>query len=273
MFQKFKDFLSMGETLFGKKMLKFRSDNGDEYTSGEYRSFLKEQGVKKEETVPYSPQQNGLAERTNRTIMEKVRSMLYGSKLPFKFWAEAVSTAVYLQNRSPTNYLGDITPYEKWYQKKPNVGHLRVIGCVAYAQIPSENRSKLDFKSRKCVFVGYPDGGKGYKLFDFTRNKMIRSRDVIFSEDDFQMLLSDKDQPDELFPDFWYFNVDGVDISDSPPSIVVVDETETVSDGLRRSDRDRSAPDRYGEWMEYASLAVNGEDEPKKLLGSNARKL
>ena len=152
-FQKFKFFLSMGETLLGKRMLKSRSDNGGECTSDEYRSFLKERGIKKDETVPYSPQQNGLAERTNRTIMEKVRSMLYGSKLPFKFWAEAVSTAVYLQNRSPTNYLGDITPYEKWYQNKPNVGHLRVFGCVAYAHIPSAKRSKLDVKSRKCIFV------------------------------------------------------------------------------------------------------------------------
>ena len=120
------------------------------------------------------------------------------------------------------------------------------------------------------ICVGYPDGSKGYKLFDFATNKMIRSRDVIFAEDDFQMLGA-KDQPDELFLEYWHFNVDGVDISDGPSSNVAVGETESddadvdvsVLDGLRRSDRVRSTPDRYGEWMEYASLAVNGEYEPQ----------
>ena len=115
---RFKEFLNMAENLFGRKVKKLRSDNGGEYTSNEFILFCKEHGILKDDTVPYSPQQNGVEERANRTLFETVRSMLHHANLPSKFWAEAVSTAVYLRNRSPTtSFLGMETPYERLHKK------------------------------------------------------------------------------------------------------------------------------------------------------------
>ena len=80
--------------------------------------------------------------------------MLGYSKLPHKFWAEALSTAVYLRNRSPTKAVEAMTPFEAWVGEKPNVGHLRTFGCVAYAHVAKDERKKLDSKARKCIFLG-----------------------------------------------------------------------------------------------------------------------
>ena len=90
--------------------------------------------------------------------------MLSHAQMPNEFWAEAVNTSVYVRNRSPTTALNGITPYECLFEKKPDVSNLRVFGCVTYAHIPDNRRKKLDPKSRKTVFVGYPEGVKGYKL-------------------------------------------------------------------------------------------------------------
>ena len=93
------------------------------------------------------------------------RSMLHHTDLPLYLWAEALSTAVYIRNRSPTSSFKGKTPYERWHGVKPDVSHLQIFGCDAYAQIADEKRHKLDHKSEKCVFVGYSDKSKGYKLF------------------------------------------------------------------------------------------------------------
>ncbi len=108
--------------------------------------------------------------------------MLVDAKLPHKFWAEALSTAVYLKNRSPTKALRDLTPNEAWTKKKPKVEHLRVFGCDAYAHVPKDERQKLDTKSRKCIFLGYGAETKGYRLYDPKRAKVFFSRDVRFNE-------------------------------------------------------------------------------------------
>ena len=120
-----------------------RTDNGGEQTSTEFKSYLKNNGMEHQYTIPKTPEQNGVSERMNRTLVEKVRSMLADSRLPQKFWAEALSTAVYLINRSPTKALDKTTPFEAWYEKKPNVSHLRVFGSSAYAHIPKDERKKL----------------------------------------------------------------------------------------------------------------------------------
>lgn len=101
------------------------------------------------------PQQNGAAERKNRTLVESARSMLSHAKLPNTFWAEAVATAAYIQNRPPTSALKNETPYQRWYGKKPDVSHMKVFGCVAYAHVPDTERKKLDKKAVKVHFLGY----------------------------------------------------------------------------------------------------------------------
>ena len=162
-----------------------RSDNGGEYTSNSFAKFCAEKGISHEFTVPYCPQQNGVAEWMNRTIMEGARSMLYHAKLPLEFWAEGCSTAVYLCNRSPTTALKDQTPFESLFGRRPDISQLKVFGCVSYLHVPDNQHRKLDAKAHKAIFVGYPPGVKGYKLYDMEKKKFIVSRDVRFFEDNF----------------------------------------------------------------------------------------
>jgi len=121
----------------------------------------------------------------NRTIVESTKSMMFHPNLSVNFWAEAANTAVYLKNRSPTTALDVITPYECLSNRKPDVAHLQAFGCIAFVHVPSDQRKKLDRKSRKVIFVGYPDGTKGYKLYDPVSCMFLRSRDVVFLEREF----------------------------------------------------------------------------------------
>ena len=144
--------------------------------------FLKENGIVHQLTVPYNPAQNGVAERMNRTVMELARTMMSHASLRNQFWAEAVNTSVYIRNRCPTSARDGVTPYECLFKQKPDVGNLHVFGCVSYVHISDGQRTKLEVKSRKSISIGYPEGTKGYKLFDPSSGKFIRSRDVIFQE-------------------------------------------------------------------------------------------
>ena len=181
-FQRFQEWKALVETASGRKIKTLRSDNGGEYTSTEFAAFMAKEGIRHEFTIPHTPQQNGVAERLNRTLIEGVRTMLADSRLPHRFWAEAPSTCVYLRNRSPTKAVTGVTPYEAWSGTKPDVSHLRVFGCSAYALVPKVERSKLDSKTRKCVLLGYGSNQKGYRLYDLDRKKVVHSRDVTFDE-------------------------------------------------------------------------------------------
>ena len=103
--------------------------------SGQFDEYLKSEGVRHQLTVPKSPEQNGVAERCNRTLVEMTRAMLFRSGLPKNLWAETLSTAAYLRNRSPTKAVKGLTPFEALNGKKPDVGHLLAFGCAAYAHI------------------------------------------------------------------------------------------------------------------------------------------
>ena len=120
-FEKFREWKSLAEMSTGKKVKALRDDNGGEYTSTEFEKYLKQEGIRHELTVPKNPEQNGVAERMNRTIVETARCMLADAKLPRKFWAEAVSTAVFLRNRSPTTAVKGMTPFESLTGEKPHV--------------------------------------------------------------------------------------------------------------------------------------------------------
>jgi hypothetical protein len=101
----------------------------------------------------------------NMTLMEKSRSMLSGVRLGQELWAEAVGIACYLVHRSPSSALDEKTLQEVWIGKKPSLTHLKVFGCDSYVHVPKENKSKLDKKVEKCIFIGYKDGLKGYKIW------------------------------------------------------------------------------------------------------------
>jgi transposase InsO family protein len=161
-FSKFKEFKVAAENQSEAKIKVLRTDRGGEFESKEFRMFVTDQGIQRQLTTSYTPQQNGVAEWNNRTIVEMARSMLKAKNLKDSLWAKAVHTAVYLLNRCPMKAVSKKTPEEAWTGQKPSVQHLRVFGCIAYSHIPDEKRMKLDAKSRKCLFIGYSTESKGY---------------------------------------------------------------------------------------------------------------
>ncbi|RVW83084.1 Retrovirus-related Pol polyprotein from transposon TNT 1-94 [Vitis vinifera] len=181
-FETFKKFKAFVEKQSGKCIKVLRTDRGGEFLSNDFKVFCEEEGLHRELTTPYSLEQNGVAERKNRTVVEMARSMMKAKNLSNHFWAEGVATAVYLLNISPTKAVLNRTPYEAWYGRKPWVSHFKVFGSVAYTLIDSHNRSKLDEKSVKCIFIGYCSQSKGYKLYNLVSGKIIVSRNVVFDE-------------------------------------------------------------------------------------------
>ena len=182
-FQNFQQFHAMVERKTGKPLKCLRTDNGGEYISHEFKEYCSKHGIRHEKTVPGTPQHNGVAERMNRTIVEKVRCMLRTAKLPKSFWGAAVLTACYLINRSPSAPLGFDVPEKVWTCKEISYNHLKVFGCKAFIHVPKEQRSKLDDKALPCIFIGYGNEEFGYKVWDPKTRKVIRSRDVVFHED------------------------------------------------------------------------------------------
>lgn len=124
-----------------------------EYLGKDFTNELENCGIRREFTTPHIPQQNGVAERMNRTLVEMARCMLIQSKLPIQFWAEAVNTASYIRNRCPTVH--GKTPCEIWHKRKPNVNHLKIFGTDAYALNKRADKSKFEARSTKCIFIGY----------------------------------------------------------------------------------------------------------------------
>ena len=120
-FSRFLEWKAAAEKSSEHELKTLRTDNGGEFTSNEFENYLKSEGVKHELSVPKTPKQNGVAERLNSTLVEAVRAMLSKSRLPQNFWAESLSTAVYLHNRSPTKGLADMTPFVVWTGVKPDV--------------------------------------------------------------------------------------------------------------------------------------------------------
>ena len=133
--------------------MKLRTDNGGEYMSMEFQAYLTSKGIEHQLTVPHSPQQYGVAERLNCTLMESARTMLSHSNLPNKFWAEAVATATCLRNRSTTSANEEqLTPFEKWYGHKPNISYFKEFGCAAYCHVPAIERRKPR-RHKECTLL------------------------------------------------------------------------------------------------------------------------
>lgn len=183
-FDKFLEFKTLVEKQTGKTIKRLRSDNGGEYDNKKFENFSKENGIILERTIPYTPQQNGVAERFNRTIMEKVRALLIESNLGYEFWGEASNTAVYLLNLIPKG-AESLSPNELFSGEIVDLCKLRIFGKTAFGHIPKEKRGKLDPKSEEYFFVGYEPNG--YRFYDPTTRKIVRKNDVVFlSEESLQ---------------------------------------------------------------------------------------
>ncbi|KAD6119425.1 hypothetical protein E3N88_10696 [Mikania micrantha] len=181
-FSTFKKFKQLVEVECGRKLKMLRTDRGGEFTSKEFNDYCEKEGIRRQLTAPYTPQQNGVVERRNRTLLETTRSILKSMKVPQNMWGEAVRHSTYVLNRVPTLSLKDQTPYEAIHGRKPVLSHLRVFGCLAFAKIPQVNLKKLDDRSKALVYLGTEPGTKGYRLFDPENKRLVVSRDVKFDE-------------------------------------------------------------------------------------------
>src|SRR5688572_5737299 len=198
---KFKEYKALVENQTGARIKAIRTDNGTEYVNNAFLTILRSCGIRHETTIPYSPEQNGIAVRLNRTLVERARSMIMESNVSTDFWAEAINTANYLKNRSPTKALTNMTPEEAWTGKKPDLSHLRVFGCKALAKISGNSRRKWDSKSKEYIFVGYSEGTTGYRLLHPVTKKLTQSRDVVFFESQFSVRQLSSSDPFPVISD------------------------------------------------------------------------
>jgi hypothetical protein len=183
-FDRIKEHIAQIKRHYGKVPKWLRFDNGKELVNDKLRKLAMEEGIIIETSAPYSPSQNGVAERFNRTLLELARAMLISKDLPIFLWDEAVAHAAYLRNRAPTRALNGKTPYEACYKSKPNVSHLREFGSDVWVLDESKNRSKLDPKSKKMTLVGFMDGSKSIRYYDAKTRSTKVSRNVAFNEND-----------------------------------------------------------------------------------------
>ena len=174
--------------------------------SREFEVFCIDHCIQRQHTVRNHPQQNGVAERSNRTMEEGVVSMLYESGMPTAFWGEALATFIHTSNRLFTSALPDSTPHEAFYGTKPNLSMLRVWGCTAYVLIQRDKRllGSLGTHMEKCVFLGYPQGYKGWKFYNPVTKKLVISERADFDEHYFMLLRHSAPPPASSWRRWFY---------------------------------------------------------------------
>ncbi|GAU15418.1 hypothetical protein TSUD_44550 [Trifolium subterraneum] len=181
-FDVFKKFKVMAEKQSDHKLKVLKTDGGGEYVSNAFSEYCEAEGIMHEVIPPYTPQQNGSAERRNRTIMNMVRCMIRGKHFPKELWGEAVSTACYVLNRCPTNRLNGVTPEECWSGNKPNVSHLKVFGSIAYKHVPDQLRSSIYDPMHKSIVISRDVIIDEMKEWDWNGNKKKDSVSMMFDD-------------------------------------------------------------------------------------------
>jgi transposase InsO family protein len=193
-FDAFTQFKAMVEKQFNKLILCLHDDKGGEFIGIKWDTFFAKHGIRREHTVKASPQQNGIAERLNRTLEELLVAMLNSARLPARFWGEGLNYLRHIIVRSPpTSIPAGTTPYEMVHKRKPDYSPLRVFGCCAWAHIQRKEQKSLQDHAKPCVFLCCPEDFKGWKLWDLSANGgrggIIVSRNVVWNEEEFPSLL------------------------------------------------------------------------------------
>ncbi|KAJ9566643.1 hypothetical protein OSB04_002609 [Centaurea solstitialis] len=177
-----KPFVKRVENQVNLRVKVIRSDNGTEFKNADLNSFCEEKGIERQFSAPRTPQQNGVAERRNRTLIEAARTMLADSKLPITFWAEAVNTACYVQNRVHVVKSKGKTPYELFKNKNPFIGFFVPFGCPCSILNTKTHLGKFDSKSDDGFFVGYSIQSKAVRVFNTVSRTIEESDNVKFNE-------------------------------------------------------------------------------------------
>jgi len=179
--ESFISYRKLTEKQLNYPILSFHSDNGGEYMSEEFSTYLREHGIVRSNTNAHCPDENGVAERFNRTLAEMVRATLFASSLPVSFWGEAAKYCVYIYNHTPHRKLKNKTPFESLTGKKTDVSQIRTFGSRAYVIDESPSRKKLDKRTRLGMYVGVDESANN-RFYIFSTGKVVTSRDVIFDE-------------------------------------------------------------------------------------------
>ena len=269
-FEIFKCFKNLVEKEAQKAICTLRTDKGGEFTSQQFSQFCMEQGIKRQLTTAFTPFQNGVVERRNRTIMNMVRCLLTEKEMPKTLCAEAAKWTSHVINRSLTTALKEMVPEERWSGIKPKVDYFRIFGFVAYVHIPEQRRTKLDNRSIKCVLLGVSEESKAYRLYDPVMKRIITSRDVIFEEEGKWNWNMNPEQTTQNNLDWGDNETDAEDsdeelISENSKTTAELDAvnpgTETESEKHPR--RERRAP---GWLLEYESGEGFSEEEQEAAM-------
>ena len=164
----FVKFKTLVENMFSSKIKTLQSDSGGEYIKHTFQQFLVTHGIQFRSSCPSHPEQNGLAERKHCHIIEIGLTVLAHSHMPLSYWVDAFNTALYLINRLPTRTLQFSTPYTKLFNRPPKYDLLRIFGCACFPYLRPYNTNKLQFRSKKCVFLGYSLNHQGYRCLDIS---------------------------------------------------------------------------------------------------------
>lgn len=222
--QHFSNMATWAETYTGHSLTSVRSDRGGEFIGHSMQRFFTDRGITHQTSVPHTPQQNGRAERFNRTMLEKAEAMRHHACMPPSFWQDAAETAVHVYNRQPVRRHNWRTPVELFHGKKPDVSYFRIFGCLAYVHIPQETReNKLSAKAEEMTFVGYAPNTKGYHFWSGKRHRIFVSTNAIFDETVFPHCSKEQGH--------------------RPTSIPVEDEIPTPQDDPPIQERPRQDPD------------------------------
>jgi hypothetical protein len=177
-----KRFFRRAQNEFRLRIKKIRSDNGTEFKTSQVEGFLEEEGIKHEFSSPYTPQQNGVVERKNRTLLDMARTMLDEYKTPDRFWAEAINNASYFINRLYLHQILKKTPYELLTSKQPNVSYFRVFGSKFFILIKRGRNSKFAPKAVEGFLLGYDSNTRAYRVFNKSTGLVEVSCDIVFDE-------------------------------------------------------------------------------------------
>jgi hypothetical protein len=177
-----KGFLRRAQNEFGLRIKKIRSDNRTEFKNSQIEGFLEEEGIKHEFSSPYTPQQNGVVERKNRTLLDMARTMLDEYKTPDRFWVEAINTACYSINRLYLHRILKKTSYELLTGKKLNVSYFRVFGNKCFILVKRGRKYKFAPKAVKGFLLGYDSNTRAYRVFNKSTGLVEVSYDIVFDE-------------------------------------------------------------------------------------------